>query len=113
MTTDSVLEIVHTGREAQLRMSVAVSACDKKMFSVADVSGLEWNISFGSVTSQTAFYRKTFITCRIIKLCHYTSAFHVSYHLSAISFHLQLYSVHLKIACMLCELLLWDFALFT
>jgi hypothetical protein len=112
VTTDSVLEIVHIGREEHLGMSVAVSAYDKKMFSVTDVSGLEWNISFGSVISQTTFYRKSFITCRIIKLCHYASAFHVSY-LSAISFHLQLYSVHLKIACMLCELLLWDFALFT
>ena len=112
MTTDNVLEIVHIGREAQRRMSVAVGECDKKTFSVADVSGLGWNISFESVISQTTFYRKSFITCRIIKLCHYASAFHVSY-LSAISFHLQLYSVHLKIACMLCELLLWDFALFT
>ena len=38
-TTDSVPDIVHIGKEAQRDVSVAVRACDVKMFSVAYVSG--------------------------------------------------------------------------
>ena len=36
----------------------AVVACDKKMFSMADVIGLEWNSVFGIMISQTKFYKK-------------------------------------------------------
>jgi hypothetical protein len=53
-TTNSVLYIVHIvreGREAQCGVSIAVGACEKKMFLVADVSGLVWNSRFGSVLS--------------------------------------------------------------
>jgi hypothetical protein len=39
-------------------MSAVVVACDKKMFSMADVIGLVWNSIFGSMISQTTFYRK-------------------------------------------------------
>jgi hypothetical protein len=46
----------------------AVGACDKKMFSVADVIGLVWNSSFGSMVSQTTFYRNLLITCRVIEV---------------------------------------------
>ena len=55
--TLTVLGIVYTyiGREAQRGVSATVGACDKKMFSVADVSGLVWNSSFGSTISQTTF----------------------------------------------------------
>jgi hypothetical protein len=49
-------------------VSVAIGTCDKKMFSVADVSGLVWNCSFGSVISQITLYRKLLISCRIIKV---------------------------------------------
>jgi len=38
-TTDSVSDIVHTGKEAQCGLSAAVCAHDMKMFSVAYVSG--------------------------------------------------------------------------
>jgi len=39
-TTDSVLDIVYIGREAQRGVSATVGSCGIKMFSVADVSGL-------------------------------------------------------------------------
>jgi len=38
-TTDSVLDIVHIGKEAQCGVSATVHACDMRMFSVAYVSG--------------------------------------------------------------------------
>jgi len=59
---------VHIGREALRGVSAAVGACDKKMFSVADVNGLVRNMSFGCVVSRTTFYRKLLITCRVIKV---------------------------------------------
>ena len=59
---------VRIGREAQHGVSAAVGACDKEMFSVAGVNGLVRNISFGSVASQTTFYRKLLITCRVFKV---------------------------------------------
>ena len=61
---DSVPDIVHIGREAQCGSSAAVVACGMKMFSVADVSCLVWKSSFGSMISQSTFYRKLLITCR-------------------------------------------------
>jgi len=67
-TTDSILYIVHIAREAQHGVSAAVSACDKKMFSLADVGGVVWTSSFGSVISQTTFYRKLLRTCRLRKV---------------------------------------------
>jgi hypothetical protein len=43
-------------------------ACGMKMFSVADVSGLVCSSSFGSMISQTTFYRKSLIKCRVINV---------------------------------------------
>jgi hypothetical protein len=49
-------------------VSATEGACKKEMFSVADVSDFVWNRSFGSVISQTTFYRKLFITFTLIKV---------------------------------------------
>jgi hypothetical protein len=48
-TNNGVPDIVHVGREAQLGVSAAVVACEKKMFSMVDVIGLVWNSSFFEV----------------------------------------------------------------
>jgi len=58
LTNDSIPDIVHIGREAKRAVSAAVVACEKKMFSMADVIGLVWNGIFESMISQTKFYKK-------------------------------------------------------
>jgi len=67
-TTDSVPYNAHIGIEAERGVSATEGACNKEMFSVADVSGFVWNRSFGSVISQTTFYRKLLTTCTVIKV---------------------------------------------
>ena len=67
-TAGSEPDIVDIAREAQRGMIAAVCACDKKMFSMTGVIGLVWNNIFGSMISQTTFYRKLLITCRLINV---------------------------------------------
>jgi hypothetical protein len=66
-TTVSVLDIVHICSIAQRGVSTPVGACGMKIFSVGNVRVLVWNSCFGSVISETTFYRKLLMIYRIIK----------------------------------------------